>query len=1009
MSTITVSEEAVTPDQRRWANAILRLAARGATERPESRGDGEDDLYGQGLRDYSIAANRPVPSAFQKALKPGRPMLSAADWNDALERNRPTPEEIDETVLRKEEIMDNIRQINQTPPNARRKIKEDAALCLKIADTPENNPEHAEVGSCLEEMEALEEKFPPPRDEAAEKSYIQAKAALIYRLQDVVFKWNNRRSGQNLPPSADAVAMADLLQRVHDEMIATVVEKGLPLPLSAENEAALSEEAKEQLQQHWQALVESDGEEPGPGRQISVKTPAVGSFKIPNGQAAQKFRMDILADFGRLLQSPAGRDLVNKLNNGKHPVQFMANHQPACGRPRGTLKNTDNKVGTPSIVKLVPGSKDSDFIASSDHGDVLFSPRFLVMGHELVHAMHNAKGKCRRRFAMNGVDPRWNNLEEYQTILKGKLSEQTLRQQYGISVGRFSHLTPKPDNLVFAAFDDILTTAEEMRSRDPGDLEATLKERQFDPGQLTDQLKLQICDSTVKGPVPPGWDTSQLTFTQIKAILGPPPLEAKLGELGWTPQELDGVDMRKIIASEERHPRSPEGLRFRTLGGDDSLGRFANFRGRTEMTLADPKNEKWPAKLEALEEASALLADLANNHEAEIIKLAAEGAGKVGPRLDAVAELFESHKAEFAAYGGDRAMEALARYNKARASAGARQLPMGNANLFEQVGCLHTALENLDGLGPTVAKAKGGGNLASQLDNVADLFRTAVEEFQQFGAEAACAAAKKYRVVFRRNFTPANVGILLFSKWEYLRAARADVAALAQEPSRDPSIVAAANGAGAFVDVLKAVLAAQTAVEAAHFKAHAERQKLTAKIGAQQQQRDQAISEASAELTAYFQEDVVSEIRANGRIGKSKLNGVVQAMDSVSVILGLGGPGDEVENAIQRLAKLADDYLQAHPKPRFKRGLARQTQCRKIADIARNAQKTLDALQTTGRDTVATLRELGENPAQIEPACLEKFEPMMTAPYLLEEVSSELNSEYGELRAAVEEELAKNS
>src|SRR5262249_59838952 len=90
-------------------------------------------------------------------------------------------------------------------------------------------------------------------------------------------------------------------------------------------------------------------------------------------------------------------------------------------------------TGSGSKVILVLGAKDSDTALSTRAGNALFAPRFIAMGHELTHALHNSKGVNRHLVAMPEVPEaergKWSNREEYHTIIKGRTSEQALRDQ----------------------------------------------------------------------------------------------------------------------------------------------------------------------------------------------------------------------------------------------------------------------------------------------------------------------------------------------------------------------------------------------------------------------------------------------------------------------------------------------------------------------------------------------------------------------------------------------------
>src|SRR5207245_9700201 len=114
---------------------------------------------------------------------------------------------------------------------------------------------------------------------------------------------------------------------------------------------------------------------------------------------------------------------------------------------------------------------------------------------------------------------------------------------------------------------------------DGKDVDDALTKRGFVPAGLIDKMKLALYEAPeeVKGPTPAGWDANKLTVDQIKGIVGPPEVEAKLGEFGWAPFGLTVDRIKEIIAKKEHHERSPKGRRFRSLGGADALTKIEPF------------------------------------------------------------------------------------------------------------------------------------------------------------------------------------------------------------------------------------------------------------------------------------------------------------------------------------------------------------------------------------------------------------------------------------------------
>src|SRR5262249_43898015 len=82
------------------------------------------------------------------------------------------------------------------------KLDENQTKCLRMLDTPENNPEREKVGKALDALKKLD-------DEIGKKDLTQDQAtkkmALLYDLQKEIFAWNDRRTQENLPPARDAL------------------------------------------------------------------------------------------------------------------------------------------------------------------------------------------------------------------------------------------------------------------------------------------------------------------------------------------------------------------------------------------------------------------------------------------------------------------------------------------------------------------------------------------------------------------------------------------------------------------------------------------------------------------------------------------------------------------------------------------------------------------------------------------------------------------------------------
>ena len=327
---------------------------------------------------------------------------------------------------------------------------------------------------------------------------------------------------------------------------------------------------------------------------------------------------------------------------------------------------------------MPPGGRDSDTMFQTDNRNVLTVPTAVTMGHELVHALHNSRGSNRseqqvsdaemKKWQASGLDDKklWTNAEEYQTIFKGKLSEQTLRAQMGLSAVRLGHVT----QLVFDdakvkhvseklenVFEDAINTdaaieqfgADKAVAR-PGraEVDRQLNARNIDPSALTDRQKLNILTSDLTGPLPDGWPCSTLSVDQLKSIVANKLDYKKFQPLGWSAFDVRPTDLVAFIAREVFYDRTPQGLAFQRFGGDAAAKKMASFAQLTGATMPQaPATELTgpcaslctTAKLKALEQApkaiDAFLTQAKDEINQEALSKISTG-GTITKRLDAI-------------------------------------------------------------------------------------------------------------------------------------------------------------------------------------------------------------------------------------------------------------------------------------------------------------------------------------------------------------------------------------
>ncbi len=490
-----------------------------------------------------------------------------------------------------------------------------AAAALRLADDPRNNPERNQVTEALKQLEASTAKL----TSASPQQQASAQFAQLNEVQKVLFAWNDRRTRENLPPSAEALALGDLVQRMQREAIRGIAERGDDLPLPAGIDPTDAAAA----QRSWKNMCASG--KPGwiadEGNRINVPVPtqqqAAACKSGITAEQAKQFRVEILSNFAQLMQTDAGRSLVNKLNTGKHQVSILPGDE-AAAVPDGAFSGSRSRTkgqGSASRVLIPPGGCDSDTMYQTDKHNVLTVPSAVTMGHELVHALHNSRGTNRgalqvsddemEKWKSRGIEDkkRWTDAEEYQTIFKGKISEQTLRAQMGLSATRFGHVTQmidSPDGLkpvsgeLEAVFEDAIKTDAEIAEfgadkavSKPGreEIDRQLKQRKIDPAALTDRQKLDILKSDLAGPLPDGWPCSTLSVDQLKSIVANKLDYRKFQPLGWSAFDVKPTDLVAFIAQEVFYDRTPQGLAFQRLGGDTAVKKMTSFAQLTGANM----------------------------------------------------------------------------------------------------------------------------------------------------------------------------------------------------------------------------------------------------------------------------------------------------------------------------------------------------------------------------------------------------------------------------------------
>jgi hypothetical protein len=155
------------------------------------------------------------------------------------------------------------------------------------------------------------------------------------------------------------------------------------------------------------------------------------------------FQAKMLEQFGKLLSKPQGRGLVAGLVNGGQVVTVGPTSKKSIAnatRGAGSLENADGSAGAGggTTIRIDDDLKDDSVLAFDKDGKEIPSPVWLILGHELIHAEHNAAGRNQRNKAASSAA--WGNAEEEATIATGTgVTENKLRAEHGMADARFGH------------------------------------------------------------------------------------------------------------------------------------------------------------------------------------------------------------------------------------------------------------------------------------------------------------------------------------------------------------------------------------------------------------------------------------------------------------------------------------------------------------------------------------------------------------------------------------------
>ena len=155
------------------------------------------------------------------------------------------------------------------------------------------------------------------------------------------------------------------------------------------------------------------------------------------------FKAGVMRDFGTLMQTPAGRELLQKMaDNPNGNTLTVRVNRDAAGNPDTSNAYADasdpsrrnewgNGRGVPTTISYVPGK---DVVVPGGTSSWLPLRNDVVLFHELTHAMHISRGtmddsivSTREGAAPIDVQSRIRN-SEYQAVGLGKYADATIAE-----------------------------------------------------------------------------------------------------------------------------------------------------------------------------------------------------------------------------------------------------------------------------------------------------------------------------------------------------------------------------------------------------------------------------------------------------------------------------------------------------------------------------------------------------------------------------------------------------
>lgn len=295
----------------------------------------------------------------------------------------------------------------------------------------------------------------------------------IKKLRDLELRLYQYQQGN--PEAAedkDFLSLMDRIQKEHQDQTEIMADNGFEFYSGND---AMTEDNSLKAQAAWTRLLNVNGEETS-GLTIGDKRynstlqpdPVNGKYERVDG-----FKKKTMALMARILSTDTGVDLLDSLNGVAdkrvlvRPAQILANSKERspgaavvnsgtstitalAGNPSFRFGNGDtSEIGLSSIAENTKDSslkdkvlRDTDRTKDGEHyvktGNSVLSPQYIVLAHELTHALHNMQGMNFKGETMSRDDHKhttWDHMEEMATIT-GRLDPDATEESGGKKIGR---------------------------------------------------------------------------------------------------------------------------------------------------------------------------------------------------------------------------------------------------------------------------------------------------------------------------------------------------------------------------------------------------------------------------------------------------------------------------------------------------------------------------------------------------------------------------------------------